>query len=117
MRIPGIMEMAFVMIAIMYPSVTMMVEIAVHLMEIIGIAFARRVNVSSLPTYHVLPIIMNFRAIIFTRSEFQILLLGRVVVSTSALSRVKGIQGRLLKLKLKFNFPQRECKLYMYSSN
>jgi hypothetical protein len=47
-RIPKIMEMDFVMISIMYPSVTMMMEIAVHLMEIIGITFAKHVNVFSL---------------------------------------------------------------------
>ncbi len=43
--------MAFVMITIMYPRVTMMVEIAVHLMEIIGMTIAKHVNVSSLLQY------------------------------------------------------------------
>ena len=43
--------MAIVMIIIMYPRVTMMVEIAVHLMEIIGINFANNVNVSNAPIF------------------------------------------------------------------
>jgi hypothetical protein len=42
------MEMDFVMTSIMYRSVTMMMEIAVYLMEIIGITFAINVNVFSL---------------------------------------------------------------------
>jgi hypothetical protein len=50
--IPKIMKMDFVMISIMYRSVTMMVEIAVYLMEIIGITFAKYVNVFSLPQQH-----------------------------------------------------------------
>ena len=43
--------MAIVMITIIFPVLTMMVEIAVHLMEIIGITIAKHVNVSNAPIF------------------------------------------------------------------
>ena len=82
--------MAIAMIRIMYQRVIMMVEIAVHLMEIIGITFAKHVNVKIVPIFGLRKNVKRPRRTRSVRLTNQSRKIARVLAKFASTNRIYG---------------------------
>jgi hypothetical protein len=82
--------MAIVMITIIFLVLTMMVEIAVHLIQIIGITFAKHVNVKIVPIFGLRKNVKRPRRTRSVRLTNQSRKIARVLAKFASTNRIYG---------------------------